>query len=159
MKRFYVRPCKIIRCAVMEGMDCNENENFWHQKLLVCVKIAILSSKVFLNFRYGTLTLIMPTQASVAASPTAAGGERGEAGKRKSDCDTQPDTERSVIYPPLQEWFLPNPSYYWLWQELKVSQCPSVHPCRTNLSGALNLQFNILAQIFKKSSSSIQAVF
>lgn len=39
----------------------------------------------------------MPTQASVAASPTAAGGERGEAGKRKSDCDTQPDTERSSI--------------------------------------------------------------
>ena len=38
----------------------------------------------------------MPTQASVAASPTAAGGERGEAGKRKNDCDTQPDTERSV---------------------------------------------------------------
>ena len=48
------------------------------------------------NFRYGSLTLIMPTQASVAASPTAAGGERGEAGKRKNDCDTQPDTERSV---------------------------------------------------------------
>ena len=38
----------------------------------------------------------MPTQASAAASPTAAGGERGEAGKRKNDCDTQPDTERSV---------------------------------------------------------------
>ena len=32
----------------------------------------------------------------MAASPTAAGGERGEAGKRKNDCDTQPDTERSV---------------------------------------------------------------
>jgi len=41
----------------------------------------------------------MPTQASVAAGPTVAGagGERGEAGKRKNDCDTQPDTERSSI--------------------------------------------------------------
>ena len=40
----------------------------------------------------------MPTQASVAAGPTVAGagGERGEAGKRKNDCDTQPDTERSA---------------------------------------------------------------
>ena len=38
----------------------------------------------------------MPTQASVAANPTAVGGERGEAGKRKNDCDNQPDTERSV---------------------------------------------------------------
>ena len=75
----------------------------WHQKLFVCVEIVILNYKVLSNFRYGTLTLIMPTQASVAASPTAAGGERGEAGKRKSDCDTQPDTERSVkiMYPKL----------------------------------------------------------
>ena len=44
----------------------------------------------------------MPTQASSA-------GERGEAGKRKNDCDTQQDTERFVIlihFSSLNSWMI-----------------------------------------------------